>query len=71
MVGMLGLGVYLIIESDDPDRQYLKTLLKMISKWFDESRQDLTDPTPQDSERSLGVIIQKISNLTIQKTYSG
>jgi hypothetical protein len=28
MVGMLELRVYLIMESDDPDRQYLKTSLK-------------------------------------------
>jgi len=31
MVGMLELRVYLIMESDDPDRQYLKTSLK---KWL-------------------------------------
>jgi hypothetical protein len=28
LVGLLELCVYLIMESDDPDRQYLKTLLK-------------------------------------------
>jgi hypothetical protein len=40
---VLELCIYLIIESDDPDRQYLETLLKKKVNWsFNESRHDVT-----------------------------
>jgi len=54
---LLELRIYLIIESDDPDRQYLKALLKKINKPFNESRPDVIVPqTPGQRETDQSVL---------------